>query len=436
MTEKDEYLPVHRFVVVTTEKSPLRPSIELLRDSLIEQHPDLSDPGLQYLYTNEILSEQSDTEARKRYEHFVRCMVQSQLVIIDLHHGDASHYILGIRQALSNETTIALVHDDSTPRFADSRFATLGAPSGASIISPFHCLDVSESDWLCLALNMTKGLGDPRTDHWVNDLQSVNAYQVKPLERSFETAGLHDRVWQLFADDGTSLTPEIAIMKGDIRGAKQFDVWVNSENTYMEMARLWDRSVSAVIRKLGAVRQPPYHIYRMMDAQGLALAEKMGTKTVVDLGTVFLTQVDPSSDLSKKHNAKCVAHVAAVEPNQTGYGFKSGNQTEKCIKNVFAALVDYQGIGKKPPARGKIPHLKSVLFPLFGAGDGGAHSALVAHQIAYTLHKLLTEAGKDSSLSRLNLDRIGLIAYQQSDFDFIVRELESIGFQAKPESES
>lgn len=429
MTLETNYLPVHRLVAVTTGKSPLRPMIELLQDALVQQHPSLGDPGLQYLHTDIILSDQTDDQARVHYENFVRCMVHSQLVIIDLHHQDASHYILGIRQALSNETTIALVDNSDVPRFADTRFTSSEQNSASTIITPFRCIDVSQEDWLQQALLMTKGLGDPRTDHWSNDLQNVNAYQVRPNEQGFKKSGLHDQAWQIYDENGTPISPEINILKGDIRGSENFDVWVNSENTYMEMARLWDRSVSAVIRKLGSVRQPPYNIYRLMDAQGLALAEQMGTRTVVDLGTVFLTPVDQASDMSKKHNVKCVAHVAAVEPNQTGYGFKSGNQTDKCVRNVFDSLAEYQGLNRK---KSKAPELSSILFPLFGAGDGGAHAALVAHQFAFTLSDILKDPKSRLELDKLQLKRIGIIAYKQSDFDYIVRELGSVGFQPKP----
>jgi hypothetical protein len=45
---------------------------------------------------------------------------------------------------------------------------------------------------------------------------------------------------------------KISIITGDIGKVKVADVWVNSENTNMEMSRYYEKSVSAVIRYMGA----------------------------------------------------------------------------------------------------------------------------------------------------------------------------------------
>src|SRR6185312_1641691 len=46
----------------------------------------------------------------------------------------------------------------------------------------------------------------------------------------------------------------VGIITGNLLNARGIDVWVSSENTDMEMARLFDRSVSGVIRYYGAKR--------------------------------------------------------------------------------------------------------------------------------------------------------------------------------------
>jgi len=40
------------------------------------------------------------------------------------------------------------------------------------------------------------------------------------------------------------------MITGDIQNIKEIDVWVNSENTNMQMARHFERSISAIIRYL------------------------------------------------------------------------------------------------------------------------------------------------------------------------------------------
>ena len=45
---------------------------------------------------------------------------------------------------------------------------------------------------------------------------------------------------------------EVGVITGDIENIKEADVWVNSENTNMQMARHYERSISATIRYMGA----------------------------------------------------------------------------------------------------------------------------------------------------------------------------------------
>jgi hypothetical protein len=46
----------------------------------------------------------------------------------------------------------------------------------------------------------------------------------------------------------------IGLVTGDIQDVKTVDIWVNSENTNMQMARCYDGSISGVIRFLGSKR--------------------------------------------------------------------------------------------------------------------------------------------------------------------------------------
>lgn len=46
-------------------------------------------------------------------------------------------------------------------------------------------------------------------------------------------------------------TQRIAIITGDLRNVRGMDVWVNAENTNMQMARFYDRSMSGIVRYYG-----------------------------------------------------------------------------------------------------------------------------------------------------------------------------------------
>ncbi|MEZ6002247.1 hypothetical protein [Hyphomonas sp.] len=422
MTDEKKKL-VDRLIVVTTADSCLKSKIAELKTALCEQHTSLSPSYFKDFDLNQVFPNVAGDGDKDRYNEFIRHLVQSQLAIIDLSFAEASFYVLGIRQAVSNGMTIALAPSSDVPTCADSRFTD--APQ-------LKYVDTNGGDWIADALRMAESLGNPQGEPWTNDLQKSNTFRTAPIEREFDTKGLDIEAWRLHDEQGNPLTPEVIIWKHDIRNATQFDVWVNSENTYMEMARFWDRSVSAVIRKLGSVRQPPYSEHRRKDALGLALAERMGTRTTVPIGTVFVTPTDSASTLGSEtgNNVKYVAHLAAVEPDEVGYGFRSGGRIVECVVNVLCEIEKVRNSRSVRQANRTAPNLESVLFPLIGSGDGGAHPSLVAHQMVGALTEIIR--GQRKSCGQEHLKRIGLVAYQPSHFDYIVRELSNHGFTPHP----
>ncbi|MEO0882152.1 MAG: hypothetical protein AAFY34_05425 [Pseudomonadota bacterium] len=420
-----EAVVLDRLISVSTKDSPLREHVASLKDLLEEKIDGIKAANFHDLYTDEIITDEiyngrSIDEARHFYADFIRHLTHAQLAIIDLNYNPAAFYILGIRQTVSNGVTLALSDDGRMPAFTNARFAHKDD-------KPFEYLNVADPDWTTKAINMTEGLGTPQVARWTNDIQSSRAFTIRPRERDFNATGAHTHAWRYCEQNGDRPRPKIVIWKGDIAKARDFDVWVNSENTYMEMARFWDNSVSATIRKLGSVRQPPYNIFRRKDALGLALAEKIGTQPRVDIGEVFITPTELASDLSAKNKVQCVAHLASVEPNEQTHGFQSGGQIEKCIGNVFREVNAFRKETERRRASREKIAIKSILFPLIGSGDGGAHPSLVAHQMVICLRNLFEKRSSKFGLD--DLDTIGIVAYLPSHFDYLVRELESNNFE-------
>ena len=63
---------------------------------------------------------------------------------------------------------------------------------------------------------------------------------------------------------------QVCVVTGDIQNVRGVDIWVNSENTDMQMARHFDRSVSGVIRYGGAKKDGDDHVEVDMIADELA----------------------------------------------------------------------------------------------------------------------------------------------------------------------
>lgn len=170
----------------------------------------------------------------------------------------------------------------------------------------------------------------------------------------------------------------IGIVKGNLRhvnlGAtlseRPIDIWVNSENVNMEMARPYDKSVSALIRYLGAKKDDTGTIVE--DSINDALRAKMRGRQLVNPGEVVSTR---AGSLERTHHVKRIYHAASVY-GVVGEGYNGIAGIEQCITNALARvdwegrnLVDTQENTKAATGR---KAADSILFPLLSAGTGRA----------------------------------------------------------------
>ena len=107
---------------------------------------------------------------------------------------------------------------------------------------------------------------------------------------------------------------QLGIITGDIQNIKEADVWVNSENTNMQMARPFERSISAVIRYMGAKKNRAGRITE--DTVSRELFDATGG-TGVDPAVVIDTT---AGELTASNNVKKIFHAAAVV-GQVGLGY-------------------------------------------------------------------------------------------------------------------
>jgi len=141
----------------------------------------------------------------------------------------------------------------------------------------------------------------------------------------------------------------LALCTGD-RADMQFgDIWVNSENTDMQMDVYYGKSTSATIRYLGAQK----------DSAGRVIEDTIGDELlrIAGPGSVppaAVLQTGPG--MLTSNNVQRIFHVATVrgEPRR---GYKPVEQLDRCVKNALLA------------AKGTA--FQSILFPIFGTGPGG-----------------------------------------------------------------
>ena len=150
---------------------------------------------------------------------------------------------------------------------------------------------------------------------------------------------------------------QIEIRTGDIRKWPGVDVWVNSENTNMQMARFYDRNLSAVIRYYGAKKDENDEIVE--DTIANELAGAIGDREFVPLGTVFATS---AGALEGTHGVKKIFHVASVT-GVPGEGYRAMPALIDTCVNRCLRRMDSDNM--------KEAELKTIAFPMIGTGAGG-----------------------------------------------------------------
>jgi O-acetyl-ADP-ribose deacetylase (regulator of RNase III) len=187
---------------------------------------------------------------------------------------------------------------------------------------------------------------------------------------SEQTGGLHDTMpglgltfrYQLKVKDATQC--QIGFITGDILAVTTVDIWVNPENTDMEMDRHIGGSISSIIRYYGAKRgttgRGTARVVSdvIFDQLNAAVGD---APRPVPPGSVFVTG---PGELKASNNVSYVIHVASVQ-GEPGVGFRS-LQIETlghCVRNV---LTEAESLARQNQ------DVHSILIPLLGTGMGRA----------------------------------------------------------------
>lgn len=149
---------------------------------------------------------------------------------------------------------------------------------------------------------------------------------------------------------------KLVILTGSIRNVKNVDVIVNSENTEMLLARIYDTSISGTLRYLDAEKGSDGYVVRDWMAERLQEEiKRKDAKLPVKAGTVFAT---PTAKLTDQ-GVKYIFHVAVVK-GEVGAGYQPVvEQLDVCIQNCYKQFTD---IATKD-------NIETILFPLLGAGS-------------------------------------------------------------------
>ncbi len=207
-------------------------------------------------------------------------------------------------------------------------------------------------------------------------------------------------------------TRVIGIRTGPIAEAHGYDVWLNAENTDMQMARYFDPGLSGTIRFLGAARQRTGLIHS--DTIADDLKRRLAGEVVVRPGRVVVTT---SGDLRYTHGVKCIMHVACAQHSPGG---QTVVQPADAATGLSRALNEAEHRNEYSWRRWFRPTLRSMIVPLIGAGNGGADPARIAAAMVPVAQRHLM----DNPATQMR--EVYFLAYKQRDLDIITGELKSL----------
>ena len=159
---------------------------------------------------------------------------------------------------------------------------------------------------------------------------------------------------------------QISVITGDMRQWHDIDVWVNSENTNLQMARYYDRSLSAMIRYEGAEKDDNGELVK--DTIANELVELLAGRESVTPGAVYVTS---SGSLAGTMGVKKIFHAATTH-GVPGSGYQVIRDVEKCVTNTLRRMDD---------TRYHADGLGTIIFPMIGTGEGGGDVYTVAPKL-------------------------------------------------------
>jgi len=342
------------------------------------------------------------TDAGLIHRDMVDRLLKSDVVIADITTLNANVlYELGIRHTAKRTGTVILRQKEDPVPFNINGMRVISYDFDASHPS----VDPSaESYTRIIEASIRNSLIERNVDSLVHTLipglNVTRPARVIPTQRAFFWRRPERR------DQEKNASRYFCILQGDLIWAYGVDVWVNPENTSMQMGRLHDESISSCIRYHGALRDGTGSVRR--DRIADSLRRKVKPTRTVEPSTVIVT--DPGR-LAGTNGVKAIFHVAA-QHGEPGRGYLTIRSYADCVQNVLKTMDD---LNAQYLRRLRLrPQLKSVIFPLFGTRGGERD----AQEVAYNIVQKAIAHFETSPASPT--ERVFFLAFTDADDELLV----------------
>ena len=197
---------------------------------------------------------------------------------------------------------------------------------------------------------------------------------------------------------------QIWLRSGNIANIKNVPIWVNSENSLMEMDQFVGRSISATIRSHGAKKNEFSEL--QIDMIGDALRKEYYKRGSVRVGDILITS--PGELRRPPHNVKEIFHVATCEGK---VGVEVNTNLEDIGPCVQAVLKKAHERNSRTFTLMQSNQRRSIIIPMFGAGKGKCEFQDVFNKTVEAIIDFVKDTD-DTSLRQIHL-----IAHKEDEFE-------------------
>lgn len=227
------------------------------------------------------------------------------------------------------------------------------------------------------------------------------------------------------------------LASGDSSLCKNFDVLVNTENNYMQMARFFEtKTLSYAIRTNGAfIKDGEILVEDTVQDQLSKVVAATGGAPVRDRRVLVTGAGHEKSRMRRTTNYRYIFHTAAVRIRLTDQSVEPVDGIDRIIKNCIEKIEEVdtasgaieidKSLSLILPDENYRP-IESILFPPFGTGEGG-HSLQKAVEMMVQI--FIRDVKPLIDDHDLQLKKIGLSIYFEEDIAPIVDIFLNHGFE-------
>lgn len=322
------------------------------------------------------------------HERMIKYILDAEVAVVDITTANPNvYYELGVRHALNDRVTVLIRREGTKNPFNITGMNTIEYDHP----DPEKVAKARASIRTFIRNGLLSSARDSLVYAVVPGLQ-VNAGQGAIAEtRVYRYAPAKAKGREIWLVTGNLRHLNISSSLAE----DHIDIWVSSENINMQMARVFDASISALVRYLGARKDDIGDVIE--DTIADELRAKMRGRQQVNPGMVVSTG---SGSLAETHHVRRIFHVASVY-GVIGGGYHPIAMVEQC---VTAALAQADHESERELAAGGKPH-RSILLPLLSTGTGSGNLVANARKQLEAARNYL-EARADVT----HLDRVCVLA--------------------------